>query len=160
MLKQKKLVEAALFMSPNPLPISALMEATDSTDYTQTKNLVLDFLKDFNSRDSVLEIVQVDDKFQMRVHPDYDRVASKFASQAIFHKGIMKTLALISFKQPITQSAVIKYRNNKAYDHIGKLMEEGMISKEAKGRTYVLRTTKKFLDYFGEQALKNPVKTE
>ena len=153
-MPEKKFIEASLFMSPTPLPISVLMEACGIQDYSKTKQLVLDFMREFNSRNSALEIVQIEDKFQMRVRPEYSGTAVKFASQAMFHKGIMKTLSLISFKQPISQSAVIKYRNNKAYDHIGKLLEQGLISKEQKGRTFVLRTTKKFLDNFGEQILK------
>ena len=142
-------VEAALFMSSNPLPVSKLMEVTGSTDYTLTKNLALELTKEFNGRDSALEIVQIEDKFQMRVRKEFGTIAAKFAAEAVFNKSIMKTLALISFKQPITQSAVIKYRNTKAYDHIAQLLEEGFITRETKGRTFVLRTTKKFLEQFG-----------
>ena len=141
-------------MSPQPLALGDIAEAIEGESYTSTKKAVLDFMKEFNSRDSALEVVQVQDTFQMRVKPEYHSVASQFASQGIFHKGIMKTLALIAFKQPITQSAVIKYRNNKAYDHVAKLMGEGFITREPRGRTFVLRTTKKFLEHFGDKGLK------
>ena len=146
---EKKLAEAALFMSPKPLAVSQLMEITGSQDYTQTKNLLLEFIKEFNSKDSALEIVQTEDRFQMRVKPELNEKVAKLASEAMFHKGMMKTLSLIAFRQPITQAAVIKYRNTKAYDHIAKLLEEGFITKEQRGRTFVLRTTKKFLGQFG-----------
>lgn len=155
MTEQKKLLEAALFMSPKPLAVSQLMEVLGTMEYTAAKNLVLEFLKEFNARDSSLEIVQLEDKFLMRVKTEYNEKVARFASEALFHKGMMKTLSLISFKQPITQAAVIKFRNTKAYDHIARLLEEGFISKEAKGRTFVLRTTKRFLEQFGAQAIKN-----
>jgi len=148
-LDQKKLIEAALFMSPKPLAVSQLMEITESQDYTQTKRLALEMLGEFNSRDSALEIIQVEDKFQMMVRQGFNEKVSRLASEALFHKGMMKTLALIAFRQPITQAAVIKHRNTKAYDHIASLLEGGFISRDAKGRTFVLRTTKKFLEHFG-----------
>ncbi len=149
MSEQKKLIEAALFMSPKPLAVSQLMEVSGSADYTAAKNLVFGLMKEFNSRDSALEIIQVDDKFQMRVKQELNEKVSKFATAAMFHKGMMKTLALVAFRQPITQAAVIKYRNTKAYGHIARLLEEGFVSREQKGRTFVLRTTKKFLEHFG-----------
>jgi len=144
-----KIFEASLFMSPNALNISDLMRVVGSEDYTDVKNSVLGFLAEFNARKSGIEIQQIDDSFKMQVRAEFEPRVSAFASDSLFHPGIMKTLALISFKQPIMQSAVIKYRNNKAYDHIAKLVLEGFVAREQKGRSFVLRTTKKFLEYFG-----------
>jgi len=62
----------------------------------------------------------------------------------------MKTLALIAYKQPIIQATVVKYRNNKAYDHLKLLLDEGFIKKEPRGRTFTLTTTTKFIEYFGK----------
>ncbi|HLD58995.1 MAG TPA: SMC-Scp complex subunit ScpB [archaeon] len=149
-----RLFEAALFMSPNTLGIPDFMKIVGSEDYTEVKHSMLDFLKKFNSRESSLEILQVDDSFKMQVKAEFEPVVSEFAAKALFHDGMMKTLALIAFKQPIMQSAVIKYRNNKAYDHISHLVEEGFVAREQKGRSFVLRTTKKFLEHFGADAIK------
>lgn len=146
----QKLFEAALFMSPEALSIADLMKVVGSEDYTEVKKSVLDFLAMFNSQDTALEIQQVDDAFKMHVRKEFEPRVSAFASDSLFHQGIMKTLALIAFKQPILQSAVIKYRNNKAYDHISRLVEQGFVMRENKGRSFVLRTTKKFLEYFGK----------
>ncbi len=152
--KWQKLFEAALFMSPNALQIQDFMKIAGSEDYTDVKHSMLDFLKKFNSRETALEILQVDDSFKMQVKSEFEPIVSGFAAKALFHEGMMKTLALVAFKQPIMQSAVIKYRNNKAYDHISRLVEEGFIAREQKGRSFVLRTTKKFLEHFGEDAIK------
>jgi segregation and condensation protein B len=149
-----KLFEAGLFMSPNALAIEDLMAIVGSENYTEVKNFALDFLKQFNEKDSALEILQIDDAFKMQVKAHLEPLVSGFAAKAMFHPGLMKTLALIAFKQPIMQNAVIKYRNNKAYDHIAHLVEEGFVTREQKGRSYVLRTTKKFLEYFGKETIK------
>jgi len=46
------------------------------------------------------------------------------------------------------QSDVIRIRTNKAYDHIGELEKMGFLSKERHGRSYILKLSQKFYDYF------------
>lgn len=149
-----RLIEAALFMTPRAVNVNQLMEIIGEPNYTMAKGIALRFMRDFNERDSSLKVVQIEDAFQMVIKPEYEDKVRHLASKAMFHPGIMKTLALVAFKQPISQSLVIKYRNNKAYDHIHHLVEEGFVVREQKGRSFTLRTTKKFLEHFGEDAIK------
>lgn len=154
MLEKDKLIEAALFMTPRAVSVTQLMEIISESNYTMAKGVALRFMRDFNQRDSALKVAQIEDSFQMVLKPEYEERVRHLADKAIFHPGIMKTLALIAFKQPISQSLVIKYRNNKAYDHIHRLVHEGFVVREPKGRSFTLRTTKKFLEHFGEDAIK------
>ncbi len=154
MSEKEKLIEAALFMTPRAVNVSQLMEIISESNYTMAKGIALRFMREFNKRDSSLQVVQIEDGFQMVIKPNYEERVRHLAQRAIFHPGIMRTLALIAFKQPIAQSLVVKYRNNKAYDHIHRLVEEGFVVRAPKGRSFTLRTTKKFLEYFGEDAIK------
>ncbi len=147
---EKRLIEAALFMSPKALSVADLTQVLGISDYALAKKTAFELMNEFNARDSALEIVEAEGLFQMRVKPLFEQNVQDFASESMFNKGTMKTLALIAFKQPIVQSTVIKYRNNKAYDHISRLVEEGFIARERQGRSYILRTTRKFLEYFGK----------
>ena len=149
-----RLVEAALFMAPNAINVQELMRAIGTDDYTAAKQTAMRCMAEFNARDSALQVVQVEDSFQMRLKQEYETNVQHLAAKAMFHPGLMKTLALIAFKQPISQCTVIKYRNNKAYDHIHRLVEEGFIAREPRGRSFVLRTTKKFLEHFGDSIIK------
>lgn len=63
-------------------------------------------------------------------------------------KSVMETLAVIAWKYPIIQSDLIKIRHNKAYDHIKMLLEREFITKEKSGRTYKIKLTPKFFEYF------------
>lgn len=154
MEEKAKLIEAALFMAPQALPVQELMKAIGMEDYTTAKQTAMQCMAEFNARDSALQIVQAEDSFQMRLKQEYETNVQHLAAKAMFHPGLMKTLALIAFKQPISQSTVIKYRNNKAYDHVHRLVEEGFIAREPKGRSFVLRTTRKFLEHFGDSIIK------
>src|SRR3989344_5452301 len=113
----KKVLEAALFMSPKALPIEEMAKVIENESLLETHRIAKELLTEFN-------------------------------------KSVQKTLALIAFKQPIKQSLVIKLRNNKGYDHVHLLLEKGLVSKSPFGRTFLLKTTKKFLEQFGKNALK------
>jgi hypothetical protein len=60
----------------------------------------------------------------------------------------METLAVIAWKYPILQSEVIKIRHNKAYEHMKQLKEMGFVVKEKSGRTFKIKLTDKFFNYF------------
>ncbi|MBN2067903.1 MAG: SMC-Scp complex subunit ScpB, partial [Candidatus Diapherotrites archaeon] len=149
MKEKEKVIEAALFMAPSALNVQELQGVLGEEHYSMAKKAAFDFMNEFNKRDSALQVVQIEDSFQMRLRPEYEGRVQHLAAKAMFHPGIMKTLALIAFKQPISQSLVIKYRNNKAYDHIHRLVEDGFVAREPKGRSFTLRTTRKFLEQFG-----------
>lgn len=147
---EKALLEAALFMAPRSVEFSYLKSLIPNAKDTDIIYLLNDLKQDYDLRESALEIfLDLENKTaSMRVRSIYTQKVKDFAAEADFHKGIQKTLALISFKQPVKQSEVIRYRNNKAYDHIKFLEEQGFIKRIPSGRSYILTTTKKFSDYF------------
>ena len=55
---------------------------------------------------------------------------------------------MIAFKQPAKQSVIIKIRGNKAYDHIKRFFELGLIRKKKTGHTYELSLSDEFYNYF------------
>ncbi len=150
----KKVLEAALFMSPKALTVEELSKAIRNDSLLETHRLVKELLQEFNSRDSALEIVDLTGSFQMKVREEFEEDVQHLAASSEFNKSIQKTLALIAFKQPIKQSLVIKLRNNKGYEHVKVLHERGLVSKVPYGKTFLLKTTKKFLEQFGKNALK------
>ena len=149
-LEKEKILEAALFMSPKPLTLEELNSIAQNQSRLETKAMMSELISFYSSRKSALEVVELAVGYQMRVKEEYEDHVSHFAQNSMFNRGVMKTLAFIAYKQPISQSVVVKYRNNKAYDHLKLLLDEGFIKKEAKGRTFILTTTTKFIEYFGK----------
>jgi segregation and condensation protein B len=149
-MEREKIIEAALFMSPKAVTIDELKQVSSSESRIETRALIEELMHFYNNRKSALEIVSLPIGYQMRVKEKYEEHISHLATDSLFSKGVMKTLAMIAYKQPIEQSTVVKYRNNKAYDHLKILFENGFLKKEPKGRTYILTTTTKFVEYFGK----------
>lgn len=152
--KAKRIIEAALFTAPGAIEIKGLASVIN-TNVAETRVLVNELIHDYDAKDTSLEIRDEPEGIRMAVKPQYENFVGHMAAAPELHRGIMKTLAFIAYKQPVKQSEVIGFRNSKAYEHITALVEKGFLRKEKRGITYLLYTTPKFREYFGKGAEKN-----
>jgi segregation and condensation protein B len=146
-LDARKIVEAILFSSPDPLSVSKISKLS-KLDPKIVENIIKELITDYNSRDSSIEILELGKKFLMRVKPEYYAYVEKFAERDM-DRGTQRTLAVIALKQPILLSKLAKIRGNKCYAHVKNLEELGLVKSEKKGRSRVLTTTRYFARYFG-----------
>jgi len=143
----KKVVEAILFTSPEALNAKRIARIAN-TSVEEVERAISELIEEYSSRDSAIEVIEVGGKYLMRVKPEYHAYVERFAEKDM-DRGTLRTLAVIALKQPIMLSKLAKVRGNKCYEHVRKLEEMGLIKAEKKGRTRLLRTTKKFALYFG-----------
>ncbi len=142
----KHKVEAILFASGRPISLKEIQDILKENDI---EPLLRKLIIEYNERDSAIEIIELPEKnYVMQLRPDYASFSHKFAKIEM-SRGLIKTLGFIAYNQPIAQSEVVKAIGNKAYRHIEILLEFDFIEAEPKGRTKILRTKKKFSDYFG-----------
>jgi len=139
-------VEAALFIAGRYLSIQELITLTDINPILLKKTL--SDLQD-KYKDSGIVIINKDNLWKMDVSEDFVGMVNKLATgSSEFSKAEQETLAMIAYKQPIKQSVIIKIRGNKAYDHIKKFVELGLIHKKKIGHTAELTLTDQFYEYF------------
>jgi segregation and condensation protein B len=103
---------------------------------------------EYEKMDSALILVEEGTAWKMTVRERYIADVRKITPYMEFPKSVMETLAVVAWKQPILQSDVIKIRTNKAYDHIVELEKLGFLAKEKHGRSFLLKLSQKFYDYF------------
>lgn len=103
---------------------------------------------DYSSRESALEIDD-EDGYIIQVRSDYMDIVEKLVPVEL-KPTILRTLSVIAVKEPIRQSQIIELRGQSAYEHIQDLLQKGLISrkKDKNGRSYILKTTPKFAEYF------------
>lgn len=104
--------------------------------------------KEYDGRDHSLRITRRDGNWKLTVRDEFMPLVSKLVTETDLDKALVETLAVIAWKYPVTQSEVIKLRHSKAYEHIKKLMELSFVEKARSGRTYKLKLTKRFFEYF------------
>ncbi|MBT3303828.1 SMC-Scp complex subunit ScpB [Candidatus Woesearchaeota archaeon] len=110
---------------------------------------LLDKLKEkYSTTDTSLNLIQQDNKWKLTVKDDYLSLVKGIVTKTELDRQTMETLAVIAFKYPVLQSEVINIRNASAYEHIKTLTELGYLMKEKFGRSFKLKLTPKFFDYF------------
>lgn len=152
-LKHKAIIEAALFMSSEKIHIDDIAKMCNLPK-GNVLNLLSELVLDYNDGTRGICIFQSDEFFQMSVAQEVFEDVKHLADEPEISKPEMKTLSIIAYYAPIKQSDVIKFRGNKGYDHIKKLKEMLLVTKEPCGKTVMLRTTQKFIDYFGSDFVK------
>ena len=143
----KARIEAVLFVTGRAVDwkeIATILE----TDEQEVEDAMLSLIVDYSSRDGALEI---DDEngYIIQVKDEYMDIVEKLCPIDISN-AVLKTLLVIALKQPIRQSLLKDLRGSTAYDHVAELVEKGMITrkKDSNGRSYNLKTTPKFAEYF------------
>ena len=143
----KARIEAVLFVTGRAVDLKEIALILEA-DEQEVEDAMLSLIVDYSSRDGALEI---DDEngYIIQVKDEYMDIVEKLCPIDISN-AVLKTLLVIALKQPIRQSLLKDLRGSTAYDHVAELVEKGMVSrkKDPNGRSYNLKTTPKFAEYF------------
>lgn len=143
-----KKLEAIFFVSGRFLSMQDLISYTDLNPII-LRELIEKLKEKYDNQDSAIEIVEKNEMWKMDVRSGYSYLVNRLATgSSEFTKAEQETLAIIAFKQPIKQSVVVKIRGNKAYDHIKKFSDLGLLKKKKIGHTNELTLSEDFYDYF------------
>jgi len=143
----KSRVETVLFVTAKAMTAQEIAEVLNE-EVDNIEEALLDLIMDYSSRDGALEIDD-EDGYILQVKEDYIDIVEKLVPVELT-QAVMKTLSVIALKQPVRQSYIKELRGAGAYEHIQELLQKGLISRkrDANGRSFNLRTTQKFKEYF------------
>ena len=145
-IRIKQVIEASLFISGSSLSAARLAKlAGCSRD--EVKKIIEKLKDEYASRQSAITIEESEGKWAMEVRREFAGMLSDIA-QREFDGPILRTLAVIAYRQPITQSELVKVRGKVAYQHVKEFEKRGFVESRPYGHTKMLRTTKKFREYF------------
>ncbi len=147
MSELKNQIEAILFASGKKVTYEDLARICN-VQISEIKAALKELKEDLEGSESALLLTEETDGWKLTVREKYLSTVQKLLPETELSKTILETLAVIAWKHPVLQADVIKIRTNKAYDHIKELEELGFITKEKKGRSYQLKVSTKFREYF------------
>lgn len=147
MTETKELIEAALFMSSEPMKTEKIKRIVGSNE-EEVKDSLEKIRKDLNEGHGI-KLFKSPEGYEFRVSPKYIDEVSHLTPHSDLSRGPLKVLALVAFRGPITQSSIAKIIGNRAYSYIKDLENRKLIRTEKKGRTKKLEITQEFKDYFG-----------
>jgi segregation and condensation protein B len=149
---KRALLESALFMSSNPITMQKLVRII-RTDIGRIEGMLQDLDQSLENEDRGLRLVKTKEGYQFKVKTPYLNSVRGLARFQDLRRGLLKVLAIIAYRQPITQSDIVKIIGNRTYEYIKILVNKGLITAVKTGRTRSLILTKEFADYFGLESV-------
>ena len=141
----KSKIEATLFVTGKAMKINEISEIIHAPT-EDIEEALLDLIMDYASREGALEIDD-EDGYIIQVKNEYSYIVEQLIPINI-SSSVLKTLSAIAIKQPVLQSDLVNIRGMSVYDHINYLLEEELITKKPKGKSFLIKTTTKFNEYF------------
>ncbi len=158
-LSIRGLFEAILFMTGEPLPISFFVK-NFSIDATQARIILDSLIDEYEERDGGILLEEVANGYQFVTSARYSerlRQAMGLKKREALSKGMLETLSIIAYKQPIVLAEVDELRGVSSRMMVANLMKRNLVKpvgrKELPGRPLAYGTTDDFLRFFGLKKL-------
>ncbi len=151
----KRLVEAILFASAEPLSVAILHERLP--EGTDIGKALMDLRNDYDGRGVAL--VEVDRCWAFRTAPDLSEALSiERTVEKKMSPAALETLAIIAYHQPVTRADIENIRGVTASKStLDLIFDVGWVKpgrrRESPGRPLTWVTTTQFLDHFGLTSL-------
>lgn len=153
--------ESILFVSGDPVSTKDLSQLL-GIDQRSTKKLMQRMIDCFNFERRGLQVICVNDTYQLATRPEHKEYVEKFVGAEKYQglsQAALETLAIITYRQPITKADINEIRGVKSDYTIMNLMNKGYIQEvsrlDAPGRPILYGTTDLFLKSFGFTSLKD-----
>ena len=156
------LMEALLLSTHHPLTAGRLAELLDLDTTKPIRKAVKHLNEQYTAGGRAFRIEQVAGGFQILTLPEFGDALKKLhqkEADAKLTKAALETLAIIAYKQPILRADVEAIRGCACGETIRSLMEKHLVKiagrAEEPGRPILYGTTKRFLELFGLNNLRD-----
>lgn len=155
-------LEAILMMADEPLTARRLAEAAELGGIGEVRRM-LDRLRELLDREgSAFQIEEIAGGYQLLTRATYHSWLMRLkrtGHELRLTPAAMETLAVIAYKQPVMRAEVEVVRGVACAELMRHLMEKGLVRiagrHDSLGRPQLYGTTKKFLQAFGLNSLKD-----
>jgi len=165
-LSVESVVEAVLFASDEPLAVERLANIV-GTSVKQIRRNVKNLNDKYEANNNAFRIEQIAGGYQMLTLSSYNHWLQKLLrarSESKLSPAALETLAIIAYKQPVIRTDIEAIRGVAVGEIVRGLMYKGLVKivgrAEVLGRPMLYGTTKKFLEVFGLNSLKDLPKIE
>jgi segregation and condensation protein B len=164
----ESVIEAILFASDEPLSAERLVAVAElNGGVRQVKKCIEVLNEQYRQSGRSFRIEEIAGGYQMMTLPEYNSWLKKLLRERGDNKltpAALETLAIIAYKQPVIRADVEAIRGVACGELIRSLMYKGLVKivgkAEILGRPLLYGTTRKFLEVFGLNDLKDLPKAE
>jgi segregation and condensation protein B len=162
-----RVLEALLFSTHHPLTAGRLAELMDLSATKPVRQAIKDLNTQYEESRRSFRIEQVAGGYQLLTLPEFGEHLAKLHQREIdakLTKAALETLAIIAYKQPILRADIEAIRGVACGETIRNLMEKRLVNiagrAEVPGRPILYGTTRRFLEVFGLNTLKDLPQSE
>jgi segregation and condensation protein B len=152
----KAILEAVLFVSPEPVPVVRLMAILGTVSKAEVVQALGILTHDLDQDGRGIQLVQVAGGYRLVTKQEYGpwlkRMDKAKAPQKL-SRSALESLAIIAYKQPLVRSEIEEIRGVETSGVLRTLCERKLVRivgrKDVPGRPIMYGTTKFFLEHFG-----------
>ena len=156
----KAILEAVLFVSPEPVPVARLVSILGTISKAEVVQALGILTHDLDQDGRGIQLVQVAGGYRLVTKQEYGpwlkRMDKAKAAQKL-SRSALESLAIIAYKQPLVRSEIEEIRGVETSGVLRTLCERKLVRivgrKDVPGRPIMYGTTKFFLEHFGLQDL-------
>ena len=148
-------IESLLFVQGEPISLKEISSILDE-DINIVKNIMDEFEILYNRPNRGIKLFKIDDKYQLGTKPENEKFIAKLLKtnqRQSLSTASIETLAIISYKQPITRVEIEEIRGVRSDKAIQTLLDKKLIKESGRleviGRPILYGTTDNFLKQFG-----------
>ena len=156
----KAILEAILFVSPEPVPVARLMSILGTVSRAEVVQALEILTHDLDQDGRGIQIVQVAGGYRLVTKQEYGpwlKRMDKSKTAQKLSRSALESLAIIAYKQPLVRSEIEEIRGVETSGVLRTLCERKLVRivgrKDVPGRPIMYGTTKFFLEHFGLQDL-------
>ena len=159
--EKRRIIEALILSSTEPISAAKLAEIIPYCKAGQAKDLVNELNTEYAEQDRAFEIWEVAGGYQIRTRAEFSGYLQKLQKERALRlsQAALETLAIIAYRQPATRAEIEEVRGVDAGATVKSLLDRQLIriagQREVPGRPMLYGTTRRFLEVFGLENLKN-----
>jgi segregation and condensation protein B len=165
--ESKRVIEALLFATDVPLPISRIKATLGEIDAKILRQLLNELKSEYDQDGHSFALVELAGGFQIYTRPEYSKwVGELFRGRRVARltAAALETLGIVAYKQPIIKADMESIRGVNVDGVVATLLERNLITVVGRdnrpGRPLLYGTTPEFLRYFGLSSLSDLPKIE
>ena len=153
--QQKRVVEAVILASPEPIAPSRVAELIPRCNPSQVRSFVKQLNEEYEEQRRAFDIWEVAGGFQMRSLPEFAPYLKQLKKTRALRlsPAALETLSIVAYRQPVTRAEIEHVRGVDAGAVLRSLLERNLLRiaghREVPGRPIVYATSRRFLEVFG-----------
>ena len=163
----ESVIEAVLFASDEPITATRLANIAEAGSVGAVRGHIESLNEKYKANNNAFRIERIAGGYQMLTASAYNMWLKKLLrvrGDTKLSQAALETLAIVAYKQPIIRADLEVIRGVAGGDVLRSLMYKGLVKivgrAEVIGRPMLYGTTKKFLEIFGLNSLKDLPKIE